>query len=222
MIQHLSAYFRRHCVVCQDIADEQWLCRSCAAQLRPIGLHCPTCASAVADPTIPCGRCLAHPPPFDQLFIGYRYQEPVRSVLLAAKYGFQRAALAQYAEWAKALSWSIEALDYVVPMPIAKRRLVQRGFNQTHYLGSAIAKAHGVPLLKQALIKASRPPQSTLDSDSARRRNIAGAFRARQKLSGRVLLVDDVLTSGATASAAARALREGGADWIGVLVVAAR
>lgn len=222
MIARLSTWLPRYCVVCDQVADGQWLCAQCGEQLTSIGVHCPTCATTVADPTIPCGQCLAHPAHFDQLYIAYRYREPVRSVLLAAKYGLQRAALSQLADWAKVLSSGIEALDYVVPMPISKRRLIQRGFNQTHYLARAIAKAHGVPLVKHALHKAPRAPQSTLNSDGARRRNIAGAFSVQKMLTGRVLLVDDVLTSGATANAAAKALRTGGAEWIGVLVIAAR
>jgi ComF family protein len=115
------------------------------------------------------------------------------------------------------------AFDGVVPVPLHPARLAERGFNQAELLAAPCAAAWGRPLLPQALGRV-RPtqPQTELDAD-ARRRNVAGAFAVRRpaEVAGRrLLLVDDVLTTGATVRAAARALREGGAAAIGVLVLA--
>jgi ComF family protein len=110
-----------------------------------------------------------------------------------------------------------------VPVPLHPARLAERGFNQAEILAAPCAAAWGRPLLTGALVRTrATQPQTDLDA-AARRANVAGAFAVRRPAavaSRRLLLVDDVLTTGATAWAAARALRAGGAASVAVLVLA--
>lgn len=214
----------RCCVICSLPSQCGYVCGKCLGDIQPIGKHCMTCARPIADSSIPCGRCLAASPPFEAVYIAYRYRGVVRDVLLQVKYAKSRLAIKVLQNWVVELARSsTDQFDSVVPMPMSFLRLVQRGFNQTHYLSSAIASSLSIPHLKSALHKVERSPQSLLESDTDRRRNIAGAFCAgSQRVLGHVLLVDDVLTSGATASEAARTLLANGAEKVSVLVVAAR
>jgi ComF family protein len=111
----------------------------------------------------------------------------------------------------------------VVPVPLSRGRMRERGFNQAKLVARAVAREAGLPLRTRVLKKTKeRPPQAGL-SAAARRRNVLAAYRARlpRSLRGKtVLLVDDILTTGATAEAAARALLQSGAGAVDVLTLA--
>jgi len=109
----------------------------------------------------------------------------------------------------------------VVPVPLHPRRLAARGFNPAAVLAREVARELGLSWSPRALERRRDTPSQTGLDRRARRRNVAGAFRARERLAGRVILVDDVVTTGATAAAAARALRQAGARAV-VLLAAAR
>lgn len=116
-----------------------------------------------------------------------------------------------------------DLIDAIVPVPLHRARLAERGFNQAELLAAPCARQWELPFLTRALVR-TRPtrPQTELDP-AARRTNVAGAFavaRPREVAGRRLLVVDDVLTTGATAVAVARTLREGGAAAVGVLVLA--
>ena len=116
----------------------------------------------------------------------------------------------------------LEMPKAIVPVPLSRRREMERGYNQAALLGQAVASAVGVELRRRVLIKVKvRPPQSEL-SASRRRRNVAGAYRANlpPNLRGKhLLLVDDIMTTGATAEACSRALLRAGAGSVDVLTV---
>jgi ComF family protein len=116
-----------------------------------------------------------------------------------------------------------DVIDAIVPVPLHPARVTERGFNQAELLAVPCATLWGVPLGTRALVRV-RPtrPQTELDA-AARRANVAGAFevtRPEDVTGRRLLLVDDVLTTGATVGAAARALKAAGAETVGVLVLA--
>jgi ComF family protein len=111
--------------------------------------------------------------------------------------------------------------DVVVPVPLHPARLAERGYNQAALLGAAAAAELGVPLLARGLARTRDTPQQARLDRAARRANVAGAFRARARLRGkRVVLVDDVATTGSTLAACTRALLDAGAASVTALVVA--
>lgn len=184
---------------------------------------CPICALATPDGAI-CGRCLAHTPAFDVTRSTFSYAYPVDSLIQAGKY---HAAF-------PVLSWLAQCLsarclahyrdsgsnpDLIVPMPLHAARLRDRGYNQAVLLAHPLAACWQVPLAHTLVTRLfDTVPQSRL-SLSARRRNLRGAFACSADLSGRhVVVIDDVMTSGASLEELALSLKRCGAarvdNWV--------
>lgn len=150
----------------------------------------------------------------------------MRACLHALKFDGREALASLLAEpaWRRhVLDGDLRGADFVVPMPLSRSRRRERGFNQAERIARQVARRACLPLADRALWRTGqRPPQAGL-SAPARRRNVRGVFRARlpRSLHGaRALLVDDVLTTGATAEAASGALLRAGAGEVDVLTLA--
>ncbi len=173
-----------------------------------------------------CAACLARPPAWGRARAALAYNEASRKIVLDIKRAGRRDGLALVAGWMRRAGHELLAdADLIVPVPLHYRRLVQRGYNQAGWLAQAVGRPSGVPVKVAALrrIRAT-PSQGGLDP-RARRRNVAGAFAARPRYaslieSRRILLVDDVLTTGATLGGCVRALKKAGASAVDVLVLA--
>lgn len=207
----------------------------CAACGRPGAAICQPClatATRLAHPqcrqcTRPltygdqCARCRLEQRRIDHLFVPYAYTPPILQAVHRFKYANKRYLAADLAALASAVLPSNLQVDLVVPVPLASSRERQRGYNQGRLLAAEIARHLDRPLDCHVLIRVrDTPPQTSLPR-ARRLDNVRGAFRALRRLSGtRILLVDDVTTTGATIEAAARALRRRGAVWIGALALA--
>ena len=207
----------------------------CAACSRPGAAICQPClATATALPhpqcrqcTRPltygdqCARCRAEARRIDHLYAPYAYTPPILQAVHRFKYGNKRYLAADLAALAIAALPIDLAVDFVVPIPLAASRERQRGYNQSQLLAAEVARHLDRPLECDLLIRQrDTPPQTSLPR-ARRLANVRGSFRALRKLSGtRILLVDDVTTTGATIEAATRALRRRGAVWVGALVLA--
>ncbi len=208
------------------------LCGGCWAQIArlqpPYCVVCGVPAASEASVGIPgasapCLACQGDLPPFDYARAAAPYQDPLRSAVHAFKFHGKRALARPLADLvveqcARSLP---AAADALVPVPLAPVRERERGFNQAALLAERVGQALARPVRPRWLGR-TRPtrPQSELAADE-RRRNVRGAFRAAPAVAGRhVLVIDDVLTTGATAAECARALRAAGARIVGVLTVA--
>ncbi|KCZ92438.1 ComF family protein [Hyphomonas johnsonii] len=173
-----------------------------------------------------CAPCIARPPRWHRARAAMVYDAASRRPVLDLKRSGRRDGLETLAGWMqRAGSDLLAEADILVPVPLHYSRLVRRGFNQSGWLAAAISRRSGTPFLVDALKRTRRTPTQGGLSARARRRNVAGAFtinkRAAPRISGRrVLLVDDVLTTGATLSACTRALTQAGAIHVDVLVLA--
>jgi ComF family protein len=233
----LDLVFPALCPVCGRRSDDRGHRPFCAACWTGLPLWadagCPGCARLFAG--LPagsrCEECRRTPPPFEWVRAVGAYRDGLRAAIHALKFRGRVAVAAPLgallAERGAALAGltpeALPLVDAVVPVPLHPARLAERGFNQAELLAAPCARAWGRPLVTGALVR-TRPtrPQTELDA-TERGTNVAGAFAVRRPaaLAGRrVLLVDDVLTTGATARAAARALRDGGAAAVSVLVLA--
>ena len=209
------------------------LCGACWNAVERVGPPvCDTCglpfqvpdtARGDATPRAPrCGECAIAPPSFDWARAGGVYAGPLREAVQRLKFG-RKAAVARpladliLEQWAARLP----AVDVVVPVPLARARERERGFNQAVLLAERLARPLGARLESRWLARArDTAPQTDLDA-AERRANVRGAFIASAAVAGRdVALVYDVLTTGATVRECARVLRRAGARSIGVLTVA--
>jgi ComF family protein len=171
-----------------------------------------------------CGRCVQSRPAFAGARSLYLYQGTVREAVHALKYNHLSALARPMAEM-MAVYLEAEALpvDLVVPVPLFGRRQRLRGYNQSALLARELARLGGLPLAERGLARRrDTPPQARSVDAEARRRNVAGAFAAdgRRVEGRRVLLVDDVMTTGATLDACAQALRQVGVASVWALTFA--
>lgn len=208
------------CLLCGADAGNSPLCVKCAADLPGLPpARCPHCAEATTHGER-CGRCLKEPPHFDATHAAFAYRFPIDRLIHALKYGHQLALAGWFGE---RLAEAVRkpAADCLVPLPLHPRRLQERGFNQSGEIAKRLACRLALPLGLDLLVRRrATPPQASLPLKE-RPGNVRSAFECPADLSGRhILLVDDVMTTGATLNEAARTLKLHGAARVDVAVVA--
>lgn len=173
-----------------------------------------------------CPACMARPRAWSRARAALTYDDVSRRPLLDLKRAGRRDGLKVMATWmALAGADLLAETDVIVPVPLHYFRLASRGYNQSGWLARAVADRAGLPVRLAALMRHRATPSQAGLSPRARKRNVRGAFRVRRSHIGtirdkRVLLIDDVLTTGATLEASARALRAAGARDVMALVLA--
>jgi ComF family protein len=171
-------------------------------------------------------EAIADPPAYDRARAAVCYDDVARALVIAYKYSDHMDLAPLMGRWRARAGAELLAQAYVlIPVPLHWRRLWARRFNQSTTLARAIAKSTGVPVLHGTLKRVRAPPQQVGLSKAKRASNVQGAFRvpAEQKANvagRRLVLIDDVLTSGATANTSARALLRAGAGHVDVLTFA--
>ncbi len=214
-----AALFPPRCAACGRPGGA--LCQPCLATATPLA-H-PQCRQCTRPLTYgdQCARCRLEDRRVDHLYAAYAYTPPILQAVHRFKYGNKRYLAADLAGLAMAALPADLQVDFVVPVPLTPSRERHRGYNQGRLLAAEVARQLDLPLDAGVLIRVrDAPPQTSLPR-AQRLANVRGSFRALRKLSGaRILLVDDVTTTGATIEAATRALRRRGAVWVGALVLA--
>jgi ComF family protein len=173
-----------------------------------------------------CVVCLARPPRWDRARAALVYDDQSRRPVLDLKRAGRRDGLETLSGWMRQAGGAlIDEADVLVPVPLHYTRLLVRGFNQSGWLAQAIGAETRRRVVVDGLVRTRRTPSQAGLAGRARRRNVSGAFKVRARRAAeiegkRVLLVDDVLTTGATLSACTRALKQAGAQQVDVLVLA--
>lgn len=229
----LRALFAPSCAACRGPMGPERVgpvCRGCWSTIKVVSPPwCDRCGEPLrswryasnADRT--CARCQAHPPQFDLARAFGLYEGALREIVHALKYsGHQSLGPPLGALMRTAGGGALDSADAVVPVPLHPWRHVRRGFNQSDELARALGPPVWRPLQRRTLGR----PQAGLSADH-RLSNVQGAYRLSRRRAGawsqrprRVVLVDDVMTTGATLDACSRALREGGVEWIAALTLA--
>ena len=204
--------FAVRCLVCGERGmPGHDLCAACKAALPWQGPACPRCALPQPGGN-PCDTCRQSPPPLQAVHAVFDYAFPLDRLLPRLKFHRDFAAGRVLVQCMTDRLPSLPRPDAVIPIPLHRARLRGRGYDQALELARPLARALGIPLLDRALRRRMRTrAQSRLDAD-ARQRNLRDAFHvdARIALPAHVVLVDDVMTTGATLHAAATALRRTG------------
>lgn len=208
------------CLLCSTTSHGDLLCPACADDLPrlPESL-CPQCSTPTTHGER-CGACLKEAPHFASTVALFRYDFPADRLIQALKYAHQLAVAAWLGELLSR-RLSEHPCDLLLPLPLHPERLRQRGFNQSVEIARPLARALHLPLTLDTLSRIrATPPQAELTLKE-RARNVRGAFECSQDLNGRsVLLIDDVMTSGATLNECARVLKLHGASRVDVAVAA--
>jgi len=169
-----------------------------------------------------CAACRSGLRGFDRAASFGMYEGALRSLIHLFKYSGMKPLARPLAAYLERTISIDEAYDAVVAVPLYWRKRWSRGFNQAELLARHVAKGRGIPLMSPLRRKRSTATQAGLAS-AGRRRNVAGAFvlKSNQNLAGKkILLIDDVMTTGATASACASVLKRGGATSVSLLTLA--
>ena len=208
------------CLLCASNSATSLLCPACTADLPQLpAALCPQCGE---ETTLGerCGACLKDPPAFARTIALFRYEFPVDRLIQALKYGHQ-LALATWLGHRLGDRLVAEDYDLLLPLPLHPSRLRTRGFNQSLEIARVTSKTLAIPMNPAILTRIrATPPQAELPLKE-RGRNVRGAFECARDLAGkRILIVDDVMTTGSTLREAARILKLHGAGQITVAVAA--
>ncbi len=229
----LDAFLPPQCLACAAPVERPGqLCARCWGGLRLIGA--PQCARCGAPFELDtpngtlCGVCLQSPPAYDRARAAFGYEGVGRSLVLGFKMADRTYCVPAFATWLERAGAELIAdADLLVSVPLHRWRLFARRFNQSALMAHALARRTGKRWSPSALVRQRATPSQASLPAAERRRNVKGAFavpaRVRPQIAGRrMLLIDDVLTTGSTANACTEALLKAGAKAVDVLTLARR
>ena len=230
----LDLIYPARCELCgnQLVNLEKFVCRNCSSKLPIISTpHCPICYRSIktrGEENRICGYCkLDSKRIVEKVVALYEYRDGARELIHKYKYDkYQSLAefLAENLFQQVNNSNLLESVDWIVSIPLHWTRKRWRGFNQADKLAKYISKKTGVPLLSSKYFKRIKKttPQVTLNAEH-RKKNIRGAFKLNKKIkfeNSSIILVDDVLTTGATSNECARIFKKAGAKKVHLIVLA--
>src|SRR5688572_28600085 len=215
-----SAAWKGPCALCLADAGSERVCCGCSDGLPWTGPACPRCALPMPGKQV-CGRCLLHPPAFDATVAAFEYRFPVDRLVQRFKFAGDLAIGRWLGECLSRAVAAEDRPDIVVASPIGRTRLRERGFNQALELARAVGVAHRLPVDRGLVAKVRDTPAQQGLTRGERRANLRDAFRVRGAVAGaHVAIIDDVMTTGATAEAVSTALRAAGARRVVAWVLA--
>ena len=219
-----SWFLSARCALCDSAVDVDLdFCGDCERSLPALGICCNRCAVplSIESGDAVCGECQQQSPVYASAHAPFRYAAPIDRLVQGAKYGGRL-------DWIDILSRRLirhigeraTGVDAIAAVPLHRSRLRERGYNQSLELARPIAKRLGLPIHTELHRVRATPPQANLPR-TERRKNVRDAFAATGAVAGmRVALIDDVMTSGATAEAATRCLLKAGAKSVELWILA--
>jgi len=223
----LDLIFPAVCPLCQARLGEgrrDPLCGGCWQSFTRLGPPwCARCGAPSVEPVDACPACRDTAVPFDYARAASVYGDAVREAIHALKFGGRRSLARPLGDLVREQCGGVltDRPDALIPVPLARARERDRGFNQAELIAERLGERSGIPVRPRWLVRLrATAAQSDLTAEG-RRSNVAGAFAAPSSVAGRhVVIVDDVVTTGATVAECARVLRLAGARRVGVVAVA--
>lgn len=213
------------CIICGSESTDldTGLCQMCQRNLPYIKNPCPSCGHELGDNNA-CFEC-TRPREFDKAVIALEYTQQVRGLVLSLKFNNKRYLARPMGRiMAGVLAKQLSAeIDYIIPVPLGKKRFKERGFNQSLLLAKEVSRILGLPLLENVLVQVKDKPDQSLLTQKERQANTQDVYACENAgliKEKALLLVDDVLTTGYTAEACAKILNAAGAENVYVLAFA--
>lgn len=222
----LSGLFPCRCILCHKTLNHSFgVCANCYQALPHNKVCCVRCALPLPediDQAVLCGRCIRLLPAFDYAHSLFRYEGDVVNLVHQLKFGEKISYAQSIGEMLFSLFRNIdEKPDCLLPVPLHKSRLKERGFNQSIEISRVLAKKLAIPIENKAVLRHRSTKAHAGLNAKQRRVNIKGAFSLACDLKYKhVLIVDDVMTTGATVNEMAKVLKKNGVERIGVLSIA--
>jgi ComF family protein len=208
------------CLLCRQPCDDQpLLCGWCQHALQQRALRCRLCAAPLQAEGIICGRCQRRPPPWQRLQVIGDYLPPYPMLIPQLKYSGQILLAPLLARLLADHLDVAQPPEAIIPVPLHWWRQWWRGFNQAQEIGQALSQLTRIPLDSQLLRRTKATPRQTSLSAGQRRRNLRGAFQISPHHYRHVALLDDVVTTGATAGQLTRLLHESGVQQVEVWAI---
>jgi ComF family protein len=225
-LRRSAATLPTQCAICNDWSDAR-ICGRCRQRFSAVAPRCESCALRVPDGVTRCGDCIKRPPPFNRTLTAFDYAHPWDGLITKLKF---QAALDLAPALARCLAdtWAASAWPrpgLLLPMPLSPQRLRDRGYNQAWEIARRLARRLRCDADARLLLRIKDTPHQLAFPPERRAANVRGAFAVeptrRAELRGReVTLVDDVMTTDATAVEMAEVLRQAGAAQVNVWVLA--
>lgn len=229
MFRNLSALlFPDRCILCGEIVRGSAVCEACTGKLTHCAdvRVCKKCSRPIPEGQLLCGNCLVAPHYFTACFAAAVYEKELRHSILKYKFYNHPEFSRGYARliWERLLSFEVlPRFELIVCAPLSDIRLKERGYNQSELIAKELARLTGLPFCKNCVKKVRHTAAQSSLSYRMRLKNLTGAFRVEKPEDVRgkiVLLVDDVLTTGATADEISKQLLKSGAKKVYVATAA--
>jgi ComF family protein len=212
-----SCSFRGQCILCSEKAQQTLdICKPCEVELPFLGPRCQRCALPLNQLNEQyCGQCLHSPPPFKRTEAIWFYQPPIAQLITSFKYESRLSygkTLAKMGSTSLVGAYKQKILPSIIcPIPLHWQRRFKRGFNQSEIIASVFSSQLKIPL-DHLLVRSQATPHQLGLKAKQRRQNLSNAFAVTGEVTGKTIaVVDDVMTTGATATAASRCLLDAGA-----------
>lgn len=220
-------FFPCRCVLCAaENVHACGLCAGCRNDIKPVSTFCRVCAMPIPVGNV-CGRCLNSPaPPWEYIYAAFNYTWPLNRLLLQLKFHQNLNAARYLAELGSSAIASISTLqprpDLIVPVPLHRKRLLQRGYNQAHELARILGRSLSIHVDPGACQRLQPTHTQTGLNARQRRANVRGVFTAdARKVRGRIVaVVDDIITTTSTVRELSRSLKQSGAGAVVVWAIA--
>jgi ComF family protein len=208
------------CLICHNKSEKLIICKGCQLLTSRCEFACETCGVKLQAQHQQCGHCQSSPPAFSKTFYAAEYKEPIDSWVKSLKFGKNLAMSRLFAEIMQTQLTQVDEDYILMPVPLHMSRLRLRGYNQAYEMAKVLAKLSGREL-NNSLNRVKKTDMQAQLKFKQRAKNVKNAFQYKGQLkSKKILLIDDVMTSGNTLRECAKALKKSGAEDIQLLVFA--
>ena len=209
-----------HCLICHNKSEKQIICCGCAALAKHAKNSCKCCGVKLQNQEKQCGHCQISPPAFSHTYYEAEYKQPIDSWVKSLKFGKNLAMSRLFAEMMLKRLKVIGKEFVLMSVPLHKSRLRSRGYNQAYEIAKELAKLSGRKL-DNSLKRTKKTDMQAQLKFKQRAKNVKNAFVSKENLKNKkIILIDDVMTSGNTLRECARVLKKAGAEDVRVMVFA--